>query len=81
MYIRSPPDPKACVPAPQPMLQQFLCERLPASVTVHDVSLDTIALLRVLHALNKHWASMYDVSHPPQAVQSSLELSLKSFTM
>jgi hypothetical protein len=29
---------------------------------VSDASLETIALLRVLHAINRHWDSLYDES-------------------
>lgn len=49
-------------PITVPILTSFLIPHLPAFVTVSDSSLETIALLRVLHALNRHWATMYDVS-------------------
>ena len=49
-------------PITVPILTTYLTDRLPAFVTVTDASLDTIALLRVLHAINRHWASLYDVS-------------------
>ena len=55
-------DVRACSPVSQPILQNFLSEKLPSNVTVQDASIDTIALLRVINALNRHWASMYDVS-------------------
>lgn len=41
------------------MLDQYLTSTLPASVTVSDPSLEVLALLRVLHALNRHYGSLY----------------------
>ncbi|KAL8586262.1 hypothetical protein ACOMHN_003777 [Nucella lapillus] len=52
-------------PITVPVLTTYLTDRLPSFVTVADTSLDTVALLRVLHALNRHWASLYDVSFFP----------------
>jgi hypothetical protein len=49
-------------PITVPILYTYLTERLPSFVTVSDASLETIALLRVLHAINRHWDSLYDVS-------------------
>jgi len=63
---------------PAPVLQTFLSDCLPLSVTVQDASLETISLLRVCHALNRHWDNLYDVSFPPcQVLQPSEFLSSK----
>ncbi|XP_041350022.1 E3 ubiquitin-protein ligase TRIP12-like isoform X2 [Gigantopelta aegis] len=45
-----------------PILASYLTEKLPAFVTIQDPSLDVISLLRVLYALNRYWATLYDVS-------------------
>lgn len=47
-------------------LLPYLSATLPSSVTVQDASLEVIALLRVLHALNRYWGSLYQLStyHP-----------------
>ncbi|CAG5128805.1 unnamed protein product, partial [Candidula unifasciata] len=60
-------DQRSGSPVIQPVLQNFLTDKLP-NVTVQDSSLETVALLRVLHALNRHWSSMYDVSFLPSIV-------------
>ena len=60
--MKLPTDFRASSPVSTPILHNYLTENLPSSVTVQDASLETIALLRVLYALNRHWASMYDVS-------------------
>lgn len=43
-----------------PALNAYLTDKLPAFVTVQDLSLDVIALLRVLHAFNRYWSTMYE---------------------
>ena len=43
-------------------LESFLIPTLPASVTVRDPALQVVALLRVLHALNRYWYFLYEVS-------------------
>ena len=45
-------------------LESFLVPTLPASVTVRDPALQVIALLRVLHALDRYWFCLYEVSVP-----------------
>jgi len=45
-----------------PALNAYLTDKLPAFVTVQDASLDVIALLRILHAFNRYWATVYEVS-------------------
>ncbi|RUS90169.1 hypothetical protein EGW08_002048, partial [Elysia chlorotica] len=67
-------------PVSQPVLHSLLTEKLPASVTVQDASLETIALMRVLHALNRHWASMYDVSFLPCGALSHTEFISSKLT-
>jgi len=44
-----------------PALNAYLTDKLPAFVTVQDPSLDVIALLRILHAFNNFWATVYEV--------------------
>lgn len=53
------------------VLDQYLTANLPASVTVSDPSLEVLALLRVLHALNRHYGSLY----PPAAYPSPLPIT------
>lgn len=52
------------------MLENQLSPYLPASVTVRDPSLEVLALLRVLYALNRHYGSLYPPgpSSPPLLV-------------
>lgn len=54
-------------PVMVPALNAYLTDKLPAFVTVMDPSLDVIALLRILHAFNNYWSTMYEVpfSHKP----------------
>lgn len=47
------------VPIPQSPLTPFLTSSLPESVTIQDASLEVLCLLRVLHALNRYWSSLY----------------------
>ncbi|XP_046393216.1 E3 ubiquitin-protein ligase TRIP12 isoform X4 [Ischnura elegans] len=47
------------VPALHSPLKNFLNSRLPESVSIQDASLEVLCLLRVLHALNRHWGSLY----------------------
>ncbi|XP_021365731.1 E3 ubiquitin-protein ligase TRIP12-like isoform X1 [Mizuhopecten yessoensis] len=44
-----------------PALNAYLTDKLPAFVTVTDASVDVIALLRILHAFNRYWSTMYEV--------------------
>lgn len=41
------------------VLDNQLTTVLPSSVSVKDPSLEVLALLRVLHALSRHWGSLY----------------------
>ncbi|XP_059173399.1 E3 ubiquitin-protein ligase TRIP12-like [Physella acuta] len=71
---------RASSPVSQPVLHSFLQDKLPPSVTVQDASLETIALLRVLHALNRHWSSIYDVPFLPAQILSSSEFMSSKLT-
>uniref|UniRef100_A0A2C9JV53 E3 ubiquitin-protein ligase n=1 Tax=Biomphalaria glabrata TaxID=6526 RepID=A0A2C9JV53_BIOGL len=73
-------DSRASSPVTQPVLQSFLLDKLPATVTVQDASLETIALLRVLHALNRHWSSMFDISFLPNPVIPATEFISSKLT-
>ncbi|KAK7067184.1 hypothetical protein SK128_012433 [Halocaridina rubra] len=53
------------------VLDQYLTANLPASVTVSDPSLEVLALLRVLYALNRHYGSLY----PPALYPSPLPIT------
>ncbi|XP_067014060.2 E3 ubiquitin-protein ligase TRIP12 isoform X3 [Anabrus simplex] len=47
------------VPPPQSPLTSFLTPQLPDTVTIQDASLEVLCLLRVLHALNRYWGTLY----------------------
>ncbi|XP_058455043.1 E3 ubiquitin-protein ligase TRIP12 [Malaya genurostris] len=40
-------------------LTPFLTSKLPEVVTVQDASLDALCMLRIINALNRHWATLY----------------------
>lgn len=40
-------------------LVPFLVSKLPDVVTVQDASLDALCMLRIINALNRHWATLY----------------------
>ncbi|XP_055645246.1 E3 ubiquitin-protein ligase TRIP12 [Toxorhynchites rutilus septentrionalis] len=40
-------------------LTPFLASKLPDVVTVQDASLDALCMLRIINALNRHWATLY----------------------
>ena len=48
---------------PQCPLSGFLSARLPDTVSVSDASLDVVCLLRVLHAVSRHWGCLYQLPH------------------
>ena len=65
-------------PVTSPVLDAYLIASLPAAgVTVQDPSMDVLALLRILHAFNRHSSCMYQVlqlnasSTPAECVQYS----------
>lgn len=64
------------------VLDQYLTASLPASVTVSDPSLEVLALLRVLHALNRHYGALYPpATYPsplPTAEFTNLKLTAKA---
>lgn len=47
------------VPPQQCPLAPYLSPTLPPSVTITDASLDGLCLLRLLHALNRHWGILF----------------------
>ncbi|XP_067205522.1 E3 ubiquitin-protein ligase TRIP12 isoform X2 [Linepithema humile] len=47
------------VPSQQCPLAPYLSPTLPPSVTITDASLDGLCLLRLLHALNRHWGILF----------------------
>jgi hypothetical protein len=47
------------VPPLQSPLQPFLSSQLPDTVSIQDASLEVLCLLRVLHALNRYWGTLY----------------------
>uniref|UniRef100_A0A182NQL1 E3 ubiquitin-protein ligase n=1 Tax=Anopheles dirus TaxID=7168 RepID=A0A182NQL1_9DIPT len=47
------------VPAVVSPLGPFLSSKLPDVVTVQDASLDALCMLRIINALNRHWATLY----------------------
>lgn len=49
--------------APSCPLVPFLRPRLPENVNISDASLDVLCLLRVLHALSRHWGTLYTLPH------------------
>ena len=49
-------------PSASAVLESFLTPTLPSSVKVDDASVEVLALLRVLHALNRHWATLYETN-------------------
>ena len=52
------------MPALQSPLRPFLNPQLPELVTIQDASLEVLCLLRTLHALNRHWGSLYASYEP-----------------
>ena len=46
-----------------PALEAYLTSTLPATVTVQDPALQVLALLRTIHALNRHWSLLYEVRY------------------
>ncbi|XP_012262232.2 E3 ubiquitin-protein ligase TRIP12 isoform X2 [Athalia rosae] len=47
------------IPPPRCPLAPYLAPTLPLSVTITDASLDGLCLLRLLHALNRHWGVLF----------------------
>ncbi|XP_071085244.1 E3 ubiquitin-protein ligase TRIP12-like isoform X2 [Haliotis cracherodii] len=63
-----------------PLLNAFLTDKLPAFVTVQDPSLDVVALLRVLHSLNRLWATLFEVSFFPSPVLPASDFTSNKLT-
>lgn len=49
------------VPTPKSPLDVYMTPKLPVTVSVQDSSLSVLCLLRVLHALNRFWGTLYNV--------------------
>ncbi|XP_029650609.1 E3 ubiquitin-protein ligase TRIP12 isoform X2 [Octopus sinensis] len=63
-----------------PALNAYLTDKLPAFVTVQDLSLDVITLLRVLHAFNRYWSTMYEESSQLSPILSPTEFISSKLT-
>ena len=59
------------------ILEHHLNPALPASVTVGDPSLEVLALLRVLHSLNRHYGSLYPPARYPPPLPTADFTNLK----
>ncbi|RXG69698.1 E3 ubiquitin-protein ligase TRIP12 [Armadillidium vulgare] len=59
------------------VLENQLSSFLPASVTVRDPSVEVLALLRVLYALNRHYGSLYPPAASPQPLLLSDFINMK----
>lgn len=59
------------------VLDQYLTLTLPASVTVSDPSIEVLALLRVLHALNRQYGSLYPPACYPSPLPTAEFINLK----
>ena len=49
-------------PSVAPALEPFLNGDLTAAMSVKDPSLPVLTLLRILHAFNRFWCTMYEVN-------------------
>lgn len=58
-------------------MENQLSSYLPASVTVRDPSVEVLALLRVLYALNRHYGSLYPPAASPQPLLLSDFINMK----
>lgn len=65
------------MPAPQSPLLPFLTTSLPETVTIQDASLDVLCLLRILHALNLHWNTLYPASEYKPILPTTEFLNIK----
>ena len=63
------------IAGPVSPLEGFLAPDLPPTVSVRDPALQVIALLRVLHALNHYWSSLYEVKYKQQTLFCIYQLS------
>lgn len=68
------------MPAAKSPLDVFLTPKLPVTVSVQDSSLSVLCLLRVLHALNRYWYTLYSGAFEakpilPQQVNNIVALS------
>lgn len=62
------------VQAPVSPIAQFLSHVLPKeTVTVQDASLDALCMLRIVHALNRHWETLYNGNYLHEDIVPSIE--------
>lgn len=55
-------------------ITQFLSNVLPKeTVTVQDASLDALCMLRIVHALNRHWETLYNGNYLHEDIVPSIE--------
>ncbi|ESP04180.1 hypothetical protein LOTGIDRAFT_136701 [Lottia gigantea] len=52
----------------QSLVSSYLTDQLPVYLTVQDTSLEVISLLRVIHAINIHWSTFYEISFFPKPI-------------
>lgn len=72
------------IPTSVSPITQFLANVLPKeTVTVQDASLDALCMLRIVHALNRHWETLYngcfqheDIIQPIDFIHSKVGLLL-----
>ena len=67
------------VPLPVSPVDDFLTPCLPSSANITDSSADTIALLRVLNALNRFWGNFYSINRsykPAISIQEFVNVKL-----
>jgi len=62
---------------PVSALEEYLSPTLPASVTVKDASLQVLALLRVLHGINRYWATLYETNNTGPLISGQEFVSCK----
>jgi E3 ubiquitin-protein ligase TRIP12 len=61
------------VPRPISPVDEFLVQSLPSSANITDASADSIALLRILNALNRYWGHFYDINRSYKPAISNQE--------
>ncbi|XP_064639626.1 E3 ubiquitin-protein ligase TRIP12-like isoform X2 [Lineus longissimus] len=64
-------------PTVMPALEPFLVSTLPPTVSVQDSSVDVLALLRVLNAINRYWDTIVETSTHHPVISSTEFISSK----
>ena len=64
--------------APEPAcpLLPYLTPRLPEHVTVSDPCLETLHLLRLIHALSRHYGTLYQMTNSAALITQSVSSEL-----